>query len=419
MSGKSLIELETLEEEVHRHLSSGSSEIDVDFWENVRIRVPIYKVGEIDLIGRCHVTYGSFPQAITHIDGIWKAAARANGVELVDVAQLIATRISERGGAVAAAAAAMAGFKNTAGDRESGDNAIDGWEPPENLQLVPEEDDASIVLSPMGQSAHEPLMWKGQEILAEDVVSDHPSNDDHVDDEDGEDLWLEKPEEGEERMKSRNRGLSSESLAAGEDPAQPGTKAVSDRRKEISESAFRRRKPITPSCLAEEEEDANAVFERFVAREKASNCEDEMVLEGQEVDVSSGGAVPITSKYQLRKPRYFNRVRTGFEWNRYNQAHYDQDNPPPRVVQGYKFTIGYPNLLDPANNTPTWRLCPSESENDGTVILRFHGGPPYEDVAFRIVKREWDFNPRRGYRNCFDKGVLQLHFNFKRLRYRK
>lgn len=59
-------------------------------------------------------------------------------------------------------------------------------------------------------------------------------------------------------------------------------------------------------------------------------------------------------KYRPRKPRYFNRVHTGYEWNKYNQTHYEYvlqfhmsrgskltilsstDNPPPKVVQGYK-----------------------------------------------------------------------------------
>lgn len=44
-------------------------------------------------------------------------------------------------------------------------------------------------------------------------------------------------------------------------------------------------------------------------------------------------------KYRPRKPRYFNKVHTGYEWNKYNQTHYDHDNPPPKVVQGYKFNI--------------------------------------------------------------------------------
>ncbi len=46
------------------------------------------------------------------------------------------------------------------------------------------------------------------------------------------------------------------------------------------------------------------------------------------------------------KPRYFNRVKTGYDWNKYNQTHYDHDNPPPKTVQGYKFTIFYPDLID-------------------------------------------------------------------------
>ena len=36
----------------------------------------------------------------------------------------------------------------------------------------------------------------------------------------------------------------------------------------------------------------------------------------------------------------------GYDWNLYNKTHYDIDNPPPKVVQGYKFNIFYPDLLD-------------------------------------------------------------------------
>lgn len=32
----------------------------------------------------------------------------------------------------------------------------------------------------------------------------------------------------------------------------------------------------------------------------------------------------------FKKPIYFNRVKTGFEWNQYNRVHYDEDNPPPK-----------------------------------------------------------------------------------------
>jgi hypothetical protein len=60
-------------------------------------------------------------------------------------------------------------------------------------------------------------------------------------------------------------------------------------------------------------------------------------------------------KYRPRKPKYFNRVHTGYEWNKYNQTHYDHDNPPPKVVQGYKFNIFYPDLID-KTKAPTYKV---------------------------------------------------------------
>ncbi|CAH7681131.1 cactus-binding C-terminus of cactin protein-domain-containing protein [Phakopsora pachyrhizi] len=55
-------------------------------------------------------------------------------------------------------------------------------------------------------------------------------------------------------------------------------------------------------------------------------------------------------KYRPCKPRYFNKVHTGYEWNKYNQTHYDTDNPPPKVVQGYSkhhyFYVSEPQLKE-------------------------------------------------------------------------
>ncbi|OBZ91758.1 Cactin [Choanephora cucurbitarum] len=75
-------------------------------------------------------------------------------------------------------------------------------------------------------------------------------------------------------------------------------------------------------------------------------------------------------KYRPRKPRYFNRVHTGYEWNKYNQTHYDLDNPPPKVVQGYKFNIFYPDLIDPSV-APTYYIK-KDPESPDTVLIRFH-----------------------------------------------
>uniref|UniRef100_G3MTM4 Splicing factor Cactin n=1 Tax=Amblyomma maculatum TaxID=34609 RepID=G3MTM4_AMBMU len=124
-----------------------------------------------------------------------------------------------------------------------------------------------------------------------------------------------------------------------------------------------------------------------------------------------------SDKYRPRKPRYFNRVHTGFEWNKYNQTHYDMDNPPPKIVQGYKFNIFYPDLID-KNQTPEYFLTPIEGNKDFS-ILRFHAGPPYEDIAFKIVNREWEYSYKRGFRCQFHNNIFQLWFHFKRYRYRR
>ncbi|CAJ1390297.1 unnamed protein product [Effrenium voratum] len=121
-------------------------------------------------------------------------------------------------------------------------------------------------------------------------------------------------------------------------------------------------------------------------------------------------------KYKPRKPRFFNRVKTGFEWTKYNQTHYDHDNPPPKIVQGYKFNIFYPDLID-KTKTPTYHV--EKSDTADTVMIRFSAGPPYEDVAFKIVNREWNISHKFGFRVVFDRGVLQLYFNVKRWRYRR
>ncbi|XP_046377955.2 cactin-like [Haliotis rufescens] len=124
-----------------------------------------------------------------------------------------------------------------------------------------------------------------------------------------------------------------------------------------------------------------------------------------------------SDKYRPRKPRFFNRVHTGFEWNKYNQTHYDIDNPPPKIVQGYKFNIFYPDLID-KSATPEYTVTPCDDNKD-FATLRFHAGPPYEDIAFKIVNREWEYSYKRGFRCQFQNNIFQLWFHFKRYRYRR
>lgn len=152
-------------------------------------------------------------------------------------------------------------------------------------------------------------------------------------------------------------------------------------------------------------------------------------------------------KYRPRKPKYFNRVHTGYEWNKYNQTHYDHDNPPPKIVQGYKFNIFYPDLVDKIK-APLYSL-EKDGSNGETCIIRFHAGPPYEDIvsfldlvvrffsflvngfhrinfsalivsqAFRIVNKEWEYSHKKGFKCTFERGILHVYFNFKRYRYRR
>nr|XP_046263249.1 cactin [Scatophagus argus] len=162
--------------------------------------------------------------------------------------------------------------------------------------------------------------------------------------------------------------------------------------------------------------DANESAEdAFVRRAKEGMGNDEAQFS---VEFPVTGKVYLwADKYRPRKPRFFNRVHTGFEWNKYNQTHYDFDNPPPKIVQGYKFNIFYPDLID-KRSTPQYFLEPSP-ENKDFGILRFHAGPPYEDIAFKIVNREWEYSHRHGFRCQFANGIFQLWFHFKRYRYRR
>ncbi|XP_058739130.1 splicing factor Cactin-like isoform X2 [Vicia villosa] len=147
-------------------------------------------------------------------------------------------------------------------------------------------------------------------------------------------------------------------------------------------------------------------------------------MEDGDAVFGSGAEVSLDSqvywwhdKYRPRKPKYFNRVHTGYEWNKYNQTHYDHDNPPPKIVQGYKFNIFYPDLVDKIK-APNYTID-KDGSNGETCIIRFHAGPPYEDIAFRIVNKEWEYSHKKGFKCTFERGILHVYFNFKRHRYRR
>jgi Cactus-binding C-terminus of cactin protein/Conserved mid region of cactin len=152
------------------------------------------------------------------------------------------------------------------------------------------------------------------------------------------------------------------------------------------------------------------IVEEGVESEETFNVEDEEATANQPPPAWA-------TEHRPRKPKFFNRVVMGYEWNKYNQTHYDESNPPPKVVQGYKFNIFYPNLVD-VKKAPTYKVERNRQKRryvgggggtsageDETCIIRFTAGPPYLDVAFRIIDRDWDYSSRfnRGFKSSFEK----------------
>lgn len=102
---------------------------------------------------------------------------------------------------------------------------------------------------------------------------------------------------------------------------------------------------------------ADLASEALYRQEAERDLDEEEELFNLEENIVNPTTYNWEDKYRPRKPRYFNRVHTGYEWNKYNQTHYEYvfrnystfgvvfgadivfnstDNPPPKVVQGYK-----------------------------------------------------------------------------------
>lgn len=172
--------------------------------------------------------------------------------------------------------------------------------------------------------------------------------------------------------------------------------------------------PSTALVTAVGNEDTSLATKALYDREAAQGLLDNEELFTTEAVVPDPKRPDWAVRYKPRKPRYFNRVQMGYEWNKYNQTHFDHDHPPPKVVQGYRFNIFYPDLLD-ITKTPTYKLFRENGRKRGeslapageedTCLIIFKAGPPYEDIAFRIVDRQWDFSAKkeRGFKSTYDK----------------
>ncbi|KAG1148834.1 hypothetical protein G6F37_003034 [Rhizopus arrhizus] len=172
-------------------------------------------------------------------------------------------------------------------------------------------------------------------------------------------------------------------------------KELMDKRREVLSSTIITRKPkmeVEEEVKEEQHQDESIASTVLFEQEAAKGVDEDEDLFNIEAEIAQQ-TYNWQDKYRPRKPRYFNRVHTGYEWNKYNQTHYDLDNPPPKVVQGYKFNIFYPDLID-KSKAPTY-FIEKDPESPDTVLIRFHAGPPYEDIAFRNLLRNLNQQPLR------------------------
>lgn len=162
------------------------------------------------------------------------------------------------------------------------------------------------------------------------------------------------------------------------------------RRKVHAARFVSRAKPLNAHGGDADDDEGNtkdAAAEALYQHEMSKGLDEDEELFNMEEELSKQSYV-WEDKYRPRKPRYFNKVMTGFEWNKYNQTHYDYDNPPPKVVTGYRMVLFYPDLID-KTKAPTFNVLKSK-DNPDVATLVFKAGPPYEDIAFQIVNREWE-----------------------------
>jgi hypothetical protein len=68
---------------------------------------------------------------------------------------------------------------------------------------------------------------------------------------------------------------------------------------------------------------ADLAAERLYREEAAKNLDEDEEFFNLDEGLFNPGTYSWEDKFRARKPRFFNRVHTGFEWNKYNQTHYE------------------------------------------------------------------------------------------------
>jgi hypothetical protein len=81
----------------------------------------------------------------------------------------------------------------------------------------------------------------------------------------------------------------------------------------IEEEPIVEQGPVTTDLISD------ALYRAEAERE----LEEEEEVFNLEENISNPTSYNWEDKWRPRKPRYFNRVHTGYEWNKYNQTHYE------------------------------------------------------------------------------------------------
>lgn len=85
-------------------------------------------------------------------------------------------------------------------------------------------------------------------------------------------------------------------------------------------------KVAQPQVQAPDEEapsGTDLASEALYRAEAERDLDEEEELFNLEENITNPTSYNWEDKYRPRKPRYFNRVHTGYEWNKYNQTHYE------------------------------------------------------------------------------------------------
>lgn len=80
---------------------------------------------------------------------------------------------------------------------------------------------------------------------------------------------------------------------------------------------------VETSQAEEAASSADLASEALYRAEAEKDLDEEEELFNLEENIANPTSYNWEDKWRPRKPRYFNRVHTGYEWNKYNQTHYE------------------------------------------------------------------------------------------------